>query len=173
MTGCNVEIKARATNPDHVVSIAEKIADSGPMNIEQEDVYFNCSKGRLKLRKFSDKTGELIYYNRDSGPEPTECNYSILKTSDPTLIDRILTEALGVRGTIRKRRTLYLCGPTRIHFDDVDGLGKFIEIEVVLSPGQAASQGMDIARSLMQRLGIAENDLVDAAYIDMLIKQTD
>jgi len=170
MMGRNVEIKARLSNPDHTASIAAQIADSGPVIIDQEDVFFNCSKGRLKLRKFSDKTGELIYYNRDSGNGPSECNYSILKISDPTLIHSILTEALGVRGVIRKSRTLYMYGQTRIHLDDVRGLGKFIEIEVVLSPGQTTSEGTDIAHSLMQRLGISENDLIDAAYIDMLRK---
>jgi adenylate cyclase class IV len=59
-------------------------------------------------------------------------------------------------------------GQTRIHLDDVCGLGKFVEIEVVLSPGQTTSEGIDIAHSLMRRLGISESDLIDAAYIDML-----
>ncbi len=168
MTGRNVEIKARLSNPDHTASIAAQIADSGPVMIEQEDVFFNCSKGRLKLRTFSDKTGQLIYYNRDSGNGPSECNYSIVETSDPSPIHSILTEALGVRGIIRKSRTLYMVGQTRIHLDDVSGLGKFVEIEVVLSPGQTTSEGTDIALSLMQQLGISENDLIDEAYIDML-----
>jgi len=53
MTGRNVEIKARVSNPGHTESIAAKIADSGPVSIEQKDIFFNCSKGRLKLRKVS------------------------------------------------------------------------------------------------------------------------
>lgn len=168
MTGRNVEIKARLSNPDHTASIAAQIADSGPVIIEQEDVFFNCSKCRFKLRTFSDKTGELIYYNRDNESQPSECNYSILKTSDPSLIHSILTKALGVLGIIRKSRTLYMYGQTRIHLDDVSGLGKFLEIEVVLAPGQTTSEGIDIAHSLMQRLGISESNLIDEAYIDML-----
>ena len=159
------------SNPDDTASIVAQIADSGPVIIEQEDVFFNCSKGRFKLRTFSDKTGELIYYNRDSGNGPSECNYSIVKTSDPSLIHSILTEALGVRGIIRKKRTLYMFGQTRIHLDNVSGLGKFAEIEVVLSPGQTTSEGIDIAHSLMQRLEISESDLIDAAYIDMMLRK--
>ena len=170
MTGRNVEIKARVSNQDHTESIAAKIADSGPVIIEQDDTFFNCSKGRLKLRRFSDTKAELIYYNRDSGPEPTQCNYSILKTTDPALIHRILSEALGIRGIIRKIRSLYMLGSTRIHFDDVTGLGRFVEIEVVLTPGQTTSEGMDIAQSLMKQLEISENQLIGAAYIDMLQK---
>jgi len=172
MTGRNVEIKARVSNPNHTESIAARIADSGPVDIEQEDVFFSCSKGRLKLRKFSDGRGELIYYDRDDRSQPSECNYSILKISDPNSTGEILGKALGVRGTIRKHRTLYLLGQTRIHFDDVSGLGKFVELEVVLSPGQTISEGRDIAESVMKRLGISENELTDAAYIDMVPKGT-
>ena len=99
-------------------------------------------------------------------------DYSILKISDPNSVGEILANALGVRGTIRKSRTLYLLGQTRIHFDDVAGLGKFVELEVVLSPGQAISEGRGIAESVMKRLGISENELVDRAYIDMVPKGT-
>lgn len=172
MTGRNVEIKARVSNPAHLESIAARIADSAPVDIEQEDTFFNCSKGRLKLRKLSDGRGELIYYNRDDGSQPSECNYSILKISDPNAAGEILGKAFGVRGTIRKHRTLYLLGQTRIHFDDVSGLGKFVELEVVLSPRQTISEGRDIAESVMRRLGISENELTDAAYIDMVPKKT-
>ena len=168
MTGRNVEIKARVTNPDRMESIAARIADSGPVLIKQEDMFFNCSRGRLKLRKFSDSQGELIYYNRDDGSQPAECNYSILKISDPNSTREILGKALGICGVIRKKRTLYLLGQTRIHFDDVAGLGKFVELEVVLSPGQTVCEGRDMAESIMQTLGISENELTDRAYIDML-----
>ena len=172
MTGCNVEIKARVRKPERMESIAAEIADSGPVNIEQEDIFFNCSRGRLKLRKFSDKEGELIYYDRDDKAQATECNYSIIRISEPSLIEEMLGKALGICGIVRKRRTLYLLGQTRIHFDDVSGLGKFVELEVVLSPGQTVSEGRDIAESVMQQLGISEDELIDTAYIDMVPKGT-
>ena len=48
----------------------------------------------------------------------------------------VLTEALGVRGTVRKERTVIRIGRTRVHFDRVDNLGCFVELEVVLKPDE-------------------------------------
>jgi predicted adenylyl cyclase CyaB len=80
----------------------------------------------------------------------------------------ILTSILGVLGVVRKRRWLYRTGQTRIHLDRVEGLGEFMELEVVLGPGQTEAEGIGVARGLMNRLGIAEDQLVEAAYLDLL-----
>lgn len=47
------------------------------------------------------------------------------------LID-ILSESLGKKGDIIKKRTLYLVGQTRIHIDEVKELGNFMELEVIV-----------------------------------------
>ena len=168
MNGRNVEIKARVEDAYKVRSVAEEISDSGPVLIEQEDTFFNCVKGRLKLRKFDEFRGELIHYSRRDGHEPTGCEYAIVETSEPDKLGRLLGEALGVRGMVRKRRTLYLYGQTRIHLDDVEGLGDFLELEVVLTDGQSIEEGRAIAESIMDKLGVVEEDLLDVAYIDMI-----
>ena len=38
--------------------------------------------------------------------------------------------ALGVRGVVKKTRRLIMIGQTRVHIDDVEGLGTFMELEV-------------------------------------------
>jgi len=80
----------------------------------------------------------------------------------------VLSNALGVRGVVRKRRTLFLVGQTRIHLDEVENLGLFVEIEVVLSLQQTVSEGVHIAEEIMEKLGISRDDLVEKAYIDLL-----
>jgi adenylate cyclase class IV len=57
---------------------------------------------------------------------------------------------------------------TRMHLDDVEGLGQFLELEVVLSPGQGDAEGQAIAEELMNRLGVERSDLLEGAYIDLL-----
>jgi predicted adenylyl cyclase CyaB len=69
---------------------------------------------------------------------------------------------------IRKKRTLYLAGQTRIHLDEVEGLGNFMELEVVLRPDQSDAEGQAIANDLMKRLGVQEQDLIEGAYMDIL-----
>jgi predicted adenylyl cyclase CyaB len=86
---------------------------------------------------------------------------------DAAAMRRILESACGETGVVRKRRTLYLVGPTRIHLDEVEGLGHFIELEVVLSPAQCAEDGVQIARALMQKLKIEPDSLLAGAYLDL------
>jgi len=80
----------------------------------------------------------------------------------------ILDRALGRTGTVTKTRDLYLVGQTRIHLDQVEGLGDFLELEVVMRPGQSDPEARAIAQSLLDEFGIAPGDLVPRAYIDLL-----
>jgi predicted adenylyl cyclase CyaB len=83
---------------------------------------------------------------------------------------RVLELAYGIRGVVRKTRYLYLVGQTRIHLDDVEGLGQFMELEVVLEEGQSDADGESIAEDLMSALGVESGDLIDGAYMDLLEK---
>jgi predicted adenylyl cyclase CyaB len=164
----NVEIKARVADLAALTRRVEAIADQGPTIIDQEDTFFNSPSDRLKLRTFSDSKGELIFYERPNLHEPRECRYTRIDISAPDALRRILSRSLGVRGVVRKRRRLYLTGRTRIHLDDVEHLGHYVELEVVLTDEQDEEYGANVARDLMRRLGITEQDLVDKAYIDLL-----
>jgi predicted adenylyl cyclase CyaB len=92
---------------------------------------------------------------------------------DPASLGAVLAAALGVRGVVRKRRRLYLIGRTRVHLDRVEGLGDFIELEVVLGEAEAVSRGEVVAAELADRLGIARSDLVRGAYLDLLVHPTE
>jgi predicted adenylyl cyclase CyaB len=69
---------------------------------------------------------------------------------------------------VRKQRTLFLAGRTRIHLDRVEGLGDFLELEVVLAEGEPADAGVREARALMHALGVESSQLVEGAYVDLL-----
>ena len=168
----NVEIKARVSDFDALRRRAEEISDGPVDRIEQEDIFFNTTQGRFKLRVFSEERGELIYYERADQAGPKHSQYFISRTNEPRKLTIVLESALGIRGIVRKRRWLYWVGNTRLHLDIVEGLGAFVELEVVLSTGQRIEEGEAIATSLMERLGISKGDLIEGAYIDLLEKSS-
>lgn len=167
----NVEIKTRANDFESMRNRAEELSDTPQRIIDQEDTFFSIPKGRLKLRKFSPDAGELIYYERPDVEGPKQSVYEIAPTNKPDALKSTLASALGVRGVVRKTRRLFMVGQTRIHLDNVDGLGQFVELEVVLKANQSAKDGETIARDLMKQLGISNADLIDGAYIDLMEEQ--
>ncbi|MGD1020404.1 MAG: class IV adenylate cyclase [Verrucomicrobiia bacterium] len=164
----NVEIKARVESIDNLLPRIQAIADSGPTEIRQDDTFFVCSMGRLKLRVFSETSGELIFYQRPDQAGPKESFYVISPTASPDALREALTRAYGQCGRVRKHRTLFMAGRTRIHLDKVEGLGDFLELEVVLSEGEATEDGVKVARELLARLGVSPQQLIEGAYVDLL-----
>jgi predicted adenylyl cyclase CyaB len=167
--GINVEVKARARDPAHLRRILEGLCTTPAEAILQEDIFFfQTGKGRLKLRIIGADHGELIYYERDNVAGPKRSNYLITPCADPTSLRVLLSTAMGTRGCVTKQRLLYRIGNTRVHLDQVDGLGSFVELEVVLNESQTCEEAKSIAEEIMKQLGICETDLVEEAYIDLL-----
>ncbi|MGE8628330.1 class IV adenylate cyclase [Achromobacter denitrificans] len=164
----NVEIKARVASLDAIEPLAAALSGQEPVSIAQDDTFFACANGRLKLRAFADGTGELIFYRRSDETGPKESFYVISRTDTPDTLREALTLAYGTAGRIRKQRLLFMAGRTRIHLDRVEGLGEFLELEVVLRDGETLEAGMEEARSLMAALGVAPEQLLSGAYVDLL-----
>jgi len=166
----NIEIKARISSVAAHALAAAAIADEGPIAISQDDTFFACPSGRLKLRAFSSTRGELIFYRRSDERGPKE-SYYVRSSAEPDTLREVLALAYGEVGRVRKHRTLYLAGRTRIHLDRVEGLGDFLELEVVLREGESAQAGVREAEDLMRRLGVQPAQLVERAYIDLLAEK--
>ncbi len=166
----NNEIKARVRDFEQIRSRAENLSPAPVEIIPQEDIFFNVEKGRLKLRILAPDQSQLIYYTRPDQGGPKRSDYHISRSPDPQNLRRVLELAYGIRGIVRKTRYLYLVGQTRIHLDDVESLGQFMELEVVLEEGQSDAEGQQIAEDLMAALGVEKADLIDGAYMDLLEK---
>jgi predicted adenylyl cyclase CyaB len=166
----NIEIKARVRNFPELRRRAEALSDSPLEVIPQEDTFFVTSKGRLKLRVLAADRAQLVYYERPDQDGPKRSDYFIFNTNDPKNLKTALSLALGIRGVVKKMRYLYMVGQTRVHLDDVEGLGQFMELEVVLRDGQSDAEGQAIANDLMKKLGIEPTDLIEGAYMDLLEK---
>jgi len=164
----NVEIKARVRDLAALRAAAVTIATAEPVILHQHDVFYRVECGRLKLRRFPDGPAELIRYHRPDTDGPKTSDYAIFRTDDGRGLHDLLAAALGIRGEVVKTRTLVMAGRTRIHLDEVEGLGDFMELEVVLRDEEDDAVGEAEAGELMEKLGIGPDDLVTGAYIDML-----
>jgi len=166
----NVEIKVHIASVESLIPMIAAIATEGPMQIVQDDTFFPCENGRLKLRAFSREQGELIFYRRANQHGPKESFYLRSPTSAPDTLRESLSQAYGQAGRVQKHRTLFLVGRTRVHLDNVTGLGHFLELEVVLEESEATEDGIREAHNLMGVLGIDPSHLIEGAYVDLLAK---
>ena len=164
----NIELKARLNDLDAARRIATGLATSEPTVQEQVDTYFHCANGRLKLRQVGTRPAELIGYARPNTSSPKASDYTLARCDDGESLKTLLSDALGVRGVVRKRREIYLHENVRIHLDEVQGLGSFLEFEAVLGPGVDDARAQAQLADLAARFGIGPGDLLPGSYGDMI-----
>ncbi len=164
----NIELKARLDDLPAARRVAETLATQRLGIQEQIDTYFRCTTGRLKLRQISGQTAQLIWYMRPSDPRPKASDYYLVPAPQPETLVAALRSAMGIVSVVRKRREIYLWRNVRIHLDDVEGLGHFLEFEAVLSPEIDETAGRGQLQDLMAQFGIRPQDLLAGSYIDMI-----
>lgn len=164
----NIEIKAHVADWQTLKAKAASMADEGPVEIVQDDIFFSCPNGRFKLRILSKENGQLVFYRRPDQEGPKLSHYFVSLTQEPGVLRDVMARAYGEAGRVRKVRTLYMVGRTRVHLDRVEGLGDFMELEVVLADGEPLEKGQEEADRLRKDLGIAPDQLIDVAYIDLI-----
>jgi len=163
----NIEIKARAEDWPAQLKAGRVLADRTEL-LSQNDVFFNCANGSLKLRRQRGAGDYLVFYRRSGVKGAKPSSYTLVPVVDAAAVRRSLSQLLGVTKTVIKKRLVCFAGRTRIHFDEVKGLGRFIELEVGLKPGESPARGRAEAARLMRALGIRRSALLACAYADML-----
>jgi homotetrameric cytidine deaminase len=167
MASVNVELKARDPNPEVTTARCLNLGAVDQGTLRQTDTYFAARRGRLKLRSQEGAVGELIAYRRPDSAEAAESTYVRVPASESVL--EALDSALGTTVVVSKRRQLFLWEGVRIHLDEVEGLGSFVEFEAVLpDAGDLETARAKVAR-LRSELGIEDDALVPVGYSDLLI----
>jgi homotetrameric cytidine deaminase len=164
----NVELKARDRDPARSLERALALGAEDHGELRQRDTYFATSRGRLKLREQEPGGAELIAYERDDAAEARESRYRLAPVADGAALREALDEALGRTVVVAKRRRLLLWEGVRIHLDEVEGLGSFVELESVAEPGSDLGAEGERVATLRAELGIADRDLVATGYADLL-----
>jgi predicted adenylyl cyclase CyaB len=165
----NIEIKARCADLDAARERARAVATRRLGVDRQTDTYFVTKQGRLKLRESSLSGGQLVPYLRPDQRGPKRSQFRVIPLEEPGSVKELLTRILGVHRVVRKVREIWLHENVRIHLDEVEGLGSFVELEAVYDGARESLPAeQQKVRFLMERLGIREEDLVDVSYEGLL-----
>jgi homotetrameric cytidine deaminase len=165
----NVELKARDPHPDATLQAALGHGASDEGVLRQRDVYFGARGGRLKLRIQEGDTAQLVGYRRADAATARLSAYHLADVPDPDATIAALGATLGVTVEVVKRRRLLLWRDVRIHLDDVDGLGRWLELEAVAPPDSDLADEHAKVAELRAVLGIGEGDIVAEGYAAMLL----
>jgi homotetrameric cytidine deaminase len=165
----NIEIKARLADPERALERALGLGADDKGEISQRDTYFARARGRLKLREQEPGEDELIQYRRADEPGARASSYRRVPAGAAAGLRDALDAALGTLVVVEKRRRLLLLDGVRIHLDEVEGLGSYLELEAVASDGADLDEQRSKVSRLRAELGIAEDTLVGESYSDLLM----
>ena len=165
----NIEIKARDRDPARTLELALQLGAADEGDLQQRDTYFDRARGRLKLREQEPGEDELIEYRRADEAGARASSYQRVRVSSAPDLREALDAALGTLVVVTKRRRLLLSDNVRIHLDEVEGLGSFIELEAVAGPGSDLAAEQAQVADLRGRLEIGDDALVGESYSDLLL----
>lgn len=164
----NIEIKARIADLAAARSTAERVATSRLGILEQTDTYFKCQTGRLKLREILGQPSELIWYRRPDETGARKCEFGLIEVDDPEAVKLDLGKLLGLWKVVKKSREVFLYHNVRIHLDNVDCLGTFLEFEAIVDQENDEQAGARRLGFLCDQFGLSASDFIAGSYSDML-----
>jgi len=168
MSFINIEIKARTEQQEHIRTylLANDAIFKG--TDIQTDTYFNVPDGRLKLRT-GNIENNLIYYRRPDLQGPRQSDFQLVAVQDANALKNMLTTALGIKTTVVKKREIYFIENVKFHLDELEGLGRFVEIEASNKthplPVEKLREQCDF---YMIAFDIKNEDLITGSYSDMV-----
>ncbi len=167
----NIEFKARCADTAATEKILLQHNPRFAGEDHQVDTYFQVPHGRLKLREGNIENA-LIHYERENAAGSKASSVLLYRAEPGSGLKPLLEKALGIKTVVDKRRRIYFIGNVKFHFDAVENLGTFIEVEAIDSDGS-------IGRETLQRqcdhwaqvLGVRPEDGVAESYSDLLMKK--
>jgi predicted adenylyl cyclase CyaB len=165
----NIELKAHDPNPLRSLEVCQTIGAEDHDEIWQRDTYFQVARGGLKLREERPGRPHLIQFQRANEPQQRESRYRIIEVDDGAVSSAALGAALGISVVVTKRRRLFIWRDVRIHLDDVEQLGSFVELEAVAPPESDLTQEHDLVVELRKAFDITDERLIAIGYAEQLM----
>lgn len=165
----NFELKVKCKDHKGVLAAVKLLRAAHKGILNQRDVYFNISPGRLKLRSINNSVHQLIYYKRANRASAKFSSYFIEEIQHPERVERILREVYGIKTIVSKNRKLFLWHNVRIHIDSVKELGKFMEFEIVCKTLHHENESREKMKYLKSIFKVNDSDILRSSYSDMMI----
>ncbi len=169
MSHTNIEFKAKATNTE---ILEEKLKTLSPIFVGEDhqiDTYYDVTKGRLKLREGNIENA-LIWYERSDFAGAKQSDIILYKHTPADGLKSILEKLHGIKVVVDKKRRIYFVENVKFHFDRVEGLGTFVEVEAIDSDGSISVEKLkeqcDYYANFFE---ISEGDFMKVSYSDMLL----
>jgi adenylate cyclase class 2 len=168
----NYEFKARCGD---IERLELKLKELNPLYIgtdHQVDTYFNVPNGRLKLRE-GNIENSLIHYNRTNTTSAKQSDVSLYQHQPEKNLKSVLTKALGVKVIVDKKRRIYFINNVKFHFDEVNELGSFVEVEAIDIDGSIGIEKLkEQCNYYIQLFGITDDQFIAESYSDLLEKKS-
>ena len=172
MSFINIEIKARTTRAAEIRNFLLTNNAICKGTDLQVDTYFNTVKGRLKLRQGTIENN-LIYYERENKAGPKQSSFSLVEVPDAAGLKDMLAAAIGIKVAVEKQREIYFIDNVKFHLDTLHQLGSFVEIEASNKYASLSTEELNKQCNFyMQQFAIAESDLINISYSDMLLEKS-
>ena len=170
MSHVNFEFKARASD---INSLEKKLLKLDPEFIGEDyqvDTYFKVEKGRLKLRE-GNIENSLIYYERSDTAGAKQSDVLLYQHPAEKALKNILVKVHGVLVIVSKIRRIYFIDNVKFHFDQVEGLGTFVEVEAIDKTGTMDIKNLQEQCSKYATLfEIKEPDYISHSYSDLILE---
>jgi adenylate cyclase, class 2 len=171
MSHLNIEFKARTNKLARLESLLQEQNPRFIGEDHQIDTYFNIPGGRLKLREGNIENA-LIHYERENTAGSKSSHVLLYQHQPNKVLKDILVKTLGIKAIVDKRRKIYFIDNVKFHFDTVDGLGTFVEVEAIDKDGTIAKEKLQAQCDEYAALfNIEAADYCTHSYSDMVIEK--
>lgn len=167
----NFEFKARSSRNRELEERLQSLQPQFAGTDHQTDTYFNVMHGRLKLREGTIENA-LIHYHRVDVEGAKTSEVLLYQHQPDKKLKEALVAALGVKAVVKKIRKIWFVDNVKIHFDDVPGLGSFVEVEAIDNDGTMSTEALQNQSAEIATLfEIKQEDFVAQSYSDLMMEQ--
>jgi adenylate cyclase class 2 len=164
----NIEVKVRLADAVRVRDAALAAgARSTSVEMQTDRYYELAGARRVKLRTRDGGSAELIHYDRPETDGVRASDYEVTPVRDDAARACLVPKGEPV-AVVRKRREVLRLENVRIHLDQVDRLGAFLELEAVVDPEHDDATCRRQVETLLHALGLADREPIRASYGELI-----